>query len=60
MGRFIDDRPKFEEMPKEELIALLDSFRERLRHCEDSGDFCIYTAAVLKVDLGAHAYERDE
>jgi hypothetical protein len=55
--RIEDERPDFEGMKKEELIAILDQLRKSLAHCEDADDFVREVADKLKIDLSAGAYE---
>ena len=59
MSRFQNDRPNFEAMSKEELIAILDGFRESLAGCEDAGGFCEYVGEKLGVSCEADAYSDD-
>jgi len=54
---FEADRPVFENMTKEELIAILDSFRSSLVNCEDAGGFCLYVGKRLKVSCESGAYD---
>ncbi len=57
MSKFQDDRPDFNAMSKEQLIAILDSLRESLAGCEDAGDFCCYVGEKLGVDTKSDAYK---
>jgi hypothetical protein len=58
MGKKLsEDRPRFEDMSKEQLIAILDEFRSSLSCCEDAQDFCGEVAEKLRVDLKSGAYD---
>lgn len=56
MSRLQDDRPDFEAMSKEQLIALLDGFRSSLVGCEDAGGFCLEVGKKLNVSCEAGVY----
>ena len=60
MSRLQDERPDFEAMSKEQLIAMLDGFRMSLAGCEDAGGFCQYVGEKLNVSCEADAYYKDD
>lgn len=60
MSRFKDERPNFEAMSKEQLIAILDGFRRSLSCCEDVEGFCLGVGEKLNVSCQVGYYEDDE
>lgn len=60
MSRFKDERPNFEAMSKEQLIAILDGFRRSLAGCEDAGGFCQHVGEKLNVSCEADAYDDED
>ena len=57
VDKFVQDRTDFESKSKDELIKVLDAFRNSLKGCEEAEGFAHYVAEVLNVDITCGAYD---